>query len=199
MKDKYVSNKKTRIGIFGGTFDPIHDGHINLAKSAYKKLHLDKIVFVPAYIPPHKKISVNVKAKDRFAMLKIAMECFSGFDISKYEINRKKITYTIETAKFFKKKYGKNTQLFFLIGSDSLKDLPKWRKIGKLQKILKFVVCTRPGYAMKSNMKDIVKIKIPKKDISSTKIRSLLRKNKSAKRFLPEKVYEYIKTRQVYA
>ena len=188
-----------RIGILGGTFNPIHNGHINLAKNAYRKLNLNKVVFVPAYIPPHKKIRVNVKAKDRFMMLKAVVTRLPGIEISKYEINRKKITYTIETAKFFRRKYGKNTQLFFLIGSDSLKDLHKWRKIGELQKILKFVVFTRPGYAMKSNMKNILKIKIPKKDISSTEIRNLLRKNKNVKRFLPKTAYKYIKTRKIYA
>ncbi|UCD55099.1 MAG: nicotinate-nucleotide adenylyltransferase [Candidatus Omnitrophota bacterium] len=187
-----------RIGILGGTFNPVHNAHLHIAKQALKKLHLDKIIFIPAYIPPHKKIYGNITATDRIHMLRLAIKSEKRFAISLYEIRKKGKSYSIKTIRFLKKKYGKRTGLFFLIGADSLKGLPGWKDAGGLLKLAQFVVVPRPGFAVKNRVPGILKIDIPKKDISSTKIRRLLREKEPIKRFVPKRVYRYIKEHKLY-
>lgn len=188
-----------RIGILGGTFNPVHNGHLYIAKHAIKKLRLDKVIFVPAYIPPHKKIRGSVKTRDRVHMLRLALRGYKKFSLSTYEIEKKGKSYSVNTAKFFKRKYRRDNKLFFLIGADSLKGLKDWKHIRDLLKMLQFAVVPRPGFRIKKSHAGILKLNIPKKDVSSTGIRRLARKKKSIKRFVPEKVYKFIVMRNLYA
>ena len=187
-----------RIGILGGTFNPIHNGHLHIAKQILKRLHLDKIIFVPVYIPPHKKIRGNATTSDRLQMLRLAVGGKKRFIISLYEIRRKDKSYSVKSARFFKKSYGKKTKLFFLIGADSLSSLKKWKNISSLLKLVQFVVVPRPGFKMKCGSLDILKINVSGKDISSTRIRRLIKNQKPVARLVPKKVYLYIKKRKLY-
>ena len=188
-----------RIGILGGTFNPVHNGHLHIAKESLKKLRLDKVVFIPAYIPPHKKVSGDIAAGDRLKMLRAALKNKKDFVISSYELKQKGRSYSIKTAKHLKKKYGACAKLFFIIGSDSLKGLGKWKNIKGLRKILQFAVVPRPGFRMRAAGRAILKINIPKKDISSTRIRNLIKSKGSAKAFMPKEVHDYIKRKKIYS
>lgn len=188
-----------RIGILGGTFNPVHNGHLYIAKQALKKLHLDRVIFIPTYIPPHKKIEGRVKANDRLHMLRLAIKGKEKFTISLYELRKRGKSYSIKTARYIKKKYGKFSKIFFLTGSDSLAELKSWKNIAKLMDMLEFVVLSRPGFKIKKGSLNILKINIPGKDISSTRIRRLLTEKKSIKGLVPKEVFNYIKKKNLYA
>jgi len=133
-----------RIGILGGTFNPIHIGHLILAEEALSKLRLDKVVFVPAYIPPHKHVEGSVKPKDRLKMVELAIADNGSFEVSTFELEAKKKSYSIDTLKEFREKYGEGAQLFFITGSDLLKDLFSWKNVNEIFKMSKFIVANRP-------------------------------------------------------
>ena len=191
-------NKEKRIGILGGTFNPIHSGHLNLAKGAKRILSLDKVIFVPAYIPPHKKIENSVSPKNRFNMIARAIRNEKSLMISLYEIKRRRKSYSIDTLRYFKKKYKSKAKLFFLIGADSLIGIHSWRHINKALTLAQFVVCGRPDYSLKNCPKGINKIDIPTKRISSTKIRTLIKRGKSIKGIVPAAVERYIRSKHLY-
>jgi nicotinate-nucleotide adenylyltransferase len=187
-----------RIGILGGTFNPVHNAHLHIAKLTLKKLRLNKVIFVPAYIPPHKKIYGNIKANDRMRMLRLAVGAEKRFLISPYEIKKRGKSYSIKTVRFLKKKYGKQARLFFLIGSDSLKGLGRWKEIRSLFKLTQFVVIPRPGFGMRGAPSGVLRVSAPAKDISSTKIRRYLSKGRSVKGLVPNNVYRYIRSHKLY-
>lgn len=187
-----------KIGILGGTFNPVHKGHLHIAGLALKKLTLDKVIFIPTFIPPHKTVNASVGASDRLRMLRLAVGKKKGFEISTYEIKKKGKSYSIQTALYLTRKYGKDAKLFFLIGSDCLKGLCKWKNIKKLMNHVQFIVIPRPGYKTLSVFGNIRRISIPMSSVSSTKIRRALRKNKSASDFLPNMVYRYIRRKKLY-
>ena len=118
-----------RIGILGGTFDPIHLGHLYLARKVLSKFSLNKIIFIPVYLPPHKKNIKITDAKHRCNMLKLAVANYKRFKVSDIEIKRKDLSYSVETLHEFRKQYGVSTELFFITGSDSLKELHKWKNL----------------------------------------------------------------------
>jgi nicotinate-nucleotide adenylyltransferase len=187
-----------RIGILGGTFNPVHKGHLYVAEQALRKLRLDKVIFVPAYMPPHKKISGNVSARDRVRMLRLAVTGKRRFSVSEYEIRARGASYSIRTARFLKRKSGKDTELFFLVGADSLAELGSWKDILKLLGLLRFVAVSRPGFSMKSGYTGLIKLRVPGKAISSSNIRKLIREGKTIRRFVPERVSGYIKRHGLY-
>jgi len=187
-----------RIGILGGTFNPVHNGHLYVANEALKKLRLDKVIFVPARIPPHKKIHAGATAKDRLRMLKMALAGRKKFRISMYEIKKMGTSYSIRTALYLTKKYDKDAKLFFLIGADSLAGLSKWKKIGALREIVRFAVAPRTGFKIKGKLPGIVKLSIMKKSISSTEIRRLAKGHKQLKGLVLPEISKYIRERKLY-
>ena len=187
-----------RIGILGGTFNPVHNGHLHIAKAALKKLKLDKVIFIPAYLPPHKTLKGKVKPSYRVKMLKEALRGKKRFELSLYEIKRKGTSYSIRTAKHLRKKYGKYAEIFFIAGTDSAKSLKTWKDIDKLLSFIKFVAFPRPGFKAGLKSKKVLYISAPKKSISSTEIRRLARKEKSLKGLLPKGVENIIKVKKLY-
>jgi len=187
-----------RIGILGGTFNPIHIGHLILAEEAHFKLKLDKLVFVPAFVPPHKSSSEVISAKDRLEMVKLAIEDNPAFEISTFEIDSKKKSYSIDTLKEFRNIYGEDAQLCFITGSDSLKDLFSWKNINDIFKISKFIVANRPGYPIKEVPKEVDTVVITPIEISSEDIRKRLAEGRSIRYLVPEKVRKYISERKLY-
>ena len=187
-----------RIGIFGGTFDPIHNGHIMIAEEVFKELSLDKIIFVPANIPPHKLHSKIANAQNRYDMTKLAISYNDNFEVSDIEINRKGPSYSIDTIKELKKNIGGESEFYFIIGSDSIAELKYWKDINSLLKIAKFVVVNRPRYGFRGIPKGALRIQLRGIDISSSKIRNRIRERESIDSWVPEKVKEYIIKKRLY-
>ena len=187
-----------RIGILGGTFNPIHIGHLILAEEAYFKLKLDKLVFVPAFVPPHKSSSEVINAKDRLEMVRLAIEDNPAFEVSTFEMDSKNKSYSIDTLKEFRGLYGESAQLCFITGSDSLKDLFSWKNINDIFKISKFIVANRPGYPKKEVPKEVDTVVITPIEVSSEDIRKRLAEGRSIRYLVPEKVRKYISERKLY-
>lgn len=187
-----------RIGILGGTFNPIHIGHLILAEEACFKLKLGKLVFVPAFIPPHKESSEVINAKDRLAMVRLAIEDNPAFEVSTFEIDSKKKSYSIDTLKEFRSVYGEDAQLCFITGSDSLKDLFSWKNINDIFKISKFIVANRPGYPIREVPKEVETVVITPIEVSSEDIRKRLAEARSIRYLVPDKVRKYILEHKLY-
>ncbi|MGL5308848.1 MAG: nicotinate-nucleotide adenylyltransferase [Metamycoplasmataceae bacterium] len=139
-----------KIAIYGGAFNPIHKGHIKIAKYAIETLGLDRLIFVPSYKGPFKKDLELVPGNDRLNMIELVLE--DKMDVSSFEINRKSVSYTIDTVKYFKKKY-KDDELFLIIGSDNLAKLNKWKNIDDIATLAKIVVFKREENFSKINLK----------------------------------------------
>ena len=192
--------KEKRIGIFGGTFNPIHIGHLAIAEVAQEKCGLDEVVFVPSYQPPHKTISYLAPAKDRYRMVRLAVEGHSDFSVSDCEIKRKGRSFTIDTVRDFRKRLPKSTQLFFIIGGDSFPDLSLWKEIDALSRLVTFIVVNRPGYRLPKGRRGIkyTAVVMPGIDLSSSHLRQRITERKSVKYFVPDKVLQYIKRQKLY-
>ena len=187
-----------RIGILGGTFNPVHNGHLHIARQALKKLRLEKLIFIPTHISPHKKICGGVTAGDRLRMLRLATGENRRFSVSIYEIKAKGKSYSVKTARFLRKRYGKRAELFFLMGADSMDGLLKWKSASRLFKLLRFVAFTRPGFGLKACPPNILKVHIPGKKVSSTGVRRLARNGKSINGLVHPAVSRYIEKRKLY-
>ncbi len=174
-----------RVGIIGGTFDPIHLAHIYIAEEAKKKLNLDKVIFMPAGIQPLKTDKKVTEASLRLEMVQKAIEGKIGFEVSDYEIKKEGKSYTYKTLEHFYKEYK---DLYFITGADCLLGIDKWKEIDKIFSLCKFVVFTRPGYNNEElvNKKrfveekyngDIILLEVPGIHISSTDIREKIINN----------------------
>lgn len=187
-----------RIGLLGGTFNPIHIGHLILAEEAYYKLKLDKVVFVPSFVPPHKTIEGDIKPQDRLKMVGLAIKGNPAFEVSTYEIESKKRSYSVDTLKEFRRLYGEEAQLYFITGSDSLKDLFSWKDINDIFKMSKFIVAPRPGYPLKDLPKEAEAVVITPIEVSSEDIRRRIKEGRSIRYLVPEDVRRYIDERGLY-
>jgi nicotinate-nucleotide adenylyltransferase len=143
---------KNRIGILGGTFNPVHMGHLILAQDALEQFELSKVVFMPCACPPHKSVRDLIPAEHRAAMLEAAIEGDLRFQVSRDEIERDGISYTIDTARAMKLQYPES-EIVFVIGSDSLMELHLWKEINALLEVCRFVTLTRPGADYEALMK----------------------------------------------
>ncbi|HZK57950.1 MAG TPA: nicotinate-nucleotide adenylyltransferase [Clostridia bacterium] len=211
-KDKSLNiqtSKDNRIGIMGGTFDPIHYAHLFIAQIALDGLNLDKILFIPTGKPPHKRENIITDACKRIDMLKLAIKSNPKFNISTTEITRKKTSYTIDTIKELQQYYDKETEFYFIMGSDAFKYVETWKNYRELFKVAKFIVMTRQilkngsldekiRTLIKEHGADIKKIEIPFLDISSTIIRKRVGEGNPIKYLLPENVEKYIFDNRLY-
>ena len=195
-------NKK-RIGILGGTFDPIHNGHLVLAEYTRCELNLEKVVFVPAGLPPHKLEKDITSNADRFAMVELATLANIAFNVSDMEIKSTEISYTFHTLQKMKKNLEKEYEIYFITGADAMWDVETWNEASNLLKEFPFIVGTRPGYQNSEleekivylNEKYSAKIQpviVPGLDISSSEIRQRIQNEKSIKYLVPEAVETYI-------
>ena len=195
-----------RVGIIGGTFDPIHLAHIYIAEEAKKKLNLDKVIFMPAGIQPLKTDKKVTEASLRLEMVQKAVEGKIGFEVSDYEIKKEGKSYTYKTLEHFYKEYK---DLYFITGADCLLDIDKWKEIEKIFSLCKFVVFTRPGYNNNElvNKKrfveekyngDIILLEVPGIHISSTEIREKIINNEKVDDILPAVVLDIIKEKGLY-
>jgi nicotinate-nucleotide adenylyltransferase len=186
-----------KVGILGGTFNPVHIGHLILAEEAREKLGLDKIIFIPASIPPHKSNLDIAPAADRLNMLKLAVKGNKYFKVSDIEIRRKGYSYTIDTLKELKNIY-RGDELYFIIGSDLLKYLNEWKDLDEIIKMVKFVVATRPGFPFEGIPDYIRTLPIRAVDVSAFEVRKCVAEKKSFGYLVTDKVFDYIKKRKLY-
>jgi len=186
-----------KVGILGGTFNPIHIGHLVLAEEARQKLKLDRVIFVPAYLPPHKASRGLAKAAQRYMMVKLAIKGNKYFRLSDIEIKRNGYSYTIDTLRELKKTLVKD-KLYFITGSDLLDYLDDWKGLREVVKIARFVVATRPGYPLKKLPAYISTLAIRAIDISAFRIRQAIKKNRSIRYLVPREVYRYIERNKLY-
>jgi nicotinate-nucleotide adenylyltransferase len=186
-----------KVGILGGTFNPIHVGHLILAEEVREKLCLDKIIFMPAYLPPHKNNSHVIEAGHRYKMIQAAIKENPYFSVSDIEIKRKGRSYTIDTIRELKKLYP-GDELYFITGSDLLKYLDDWKDLSQIISMVKFVVATRPGYALEKIPAYIATVAIRAVDISAFEIRDAIKDNKSFRYLVPESVFKYITKKNLY-
>jgi nicotinate-nucleotide adenylyltransferase len=186
-----------KIGILGGTFNPIHIGHLILAEEVREKIGLDEVIFVPTYLPPHKDNSDIASAGARLKMVKLAIKGNRYFQVSDLEIKRDGRSYTIDTLKALKKRYA-HDELYFIIGSDLLKYLDDWKDLDEIIQMVSFVVATRPGYPLEKIPSHIYTIPIRAVDISGFEIRKAIKENKSFRYLVPERVLEYIRKERLY-
>lgn len=196
-----------KYGIFGGSFDPIHYGHLMICEYIKEEMGLDKVIFIPTGNPPHKDLGVS--AEDRYEMVRIAISPNPDFEISDIETTRVNLSYTVDTIRELKKIY-KEEKLYFLIGLDSLFQLKTWKKIGDLSQEIEFVVALRPGYIDKEEINreiDFLRdnfgtkinlIKTPLYEISSTDLRERIHQGKSLRYLIPKKVLDYIEESGFY-
>ncbi len=190
-----------RIGILGGTFDPVHRGHLHLAQEAKKKLALDKVLFVPAYLPPHKESKKReiTPARLRLRMLKRALAGKRSFKITDFEVRKKRKVYTVETLRALRRRCPRD-EFFLLTGADNFSILHQWKNLGTIFRLCHFVIARRPGFR-KSGMgeqKKIIWLPIRPLNISSTKIRERTREGRSVARLLPPGVNGLIKKHRLY-
>jgi len=186
-----------KIGILGGTFNPVHIGHLILAEEIREKLSLDRVIFVPANIPPHKASEDIVAARDRFNMLKLAIKGNKFFAVSDLEIKRSGYSYTIDTIRQFKKTYFID-ELYFITGSDLLNYLKEWKDLEEIIGMVKFVVATRPGYPLEKIPAYIKTLAIRAVDISAFEVRKAIKEKRSFKYLVPEVVSKYIVRKGLY-
>jgi len=203
-----IQRYKKKVGILGGTFNPIHNGHLLLAESAYEQFHLDRVIFLPSGNPPHKENVSYVDAFHRCNMVKLAISDNYHFGISMEEVERPGITYTADTLRDMRRAEP-TTEFFFIIGADSLFTFETWYQPDRICKYCTLLVATREGHDSNEVEKkisdlrakfhaDIFRIISPDFDISSRLIRERIASKRSVKYFLPLPVEEYIKTNSLY-
>ena len=205
-----INDSKYKLAIMGGTFDPIHYGHLVTAEAIRDKFKLDKVIFMPAGNPPHKASRVISDANHRHLMTVLATVTNPYFEVSRMELDREGITYTVDTIRELRQIYGEDTRMFFITGADAILEILTWRNIDRLLKKCCFVAATRPGFhgedmeqkldEIRSIYKEeVFSIEVPSLAISSTDIRNRIRTNQTISYLLPEAVENYIRKNNLYS
>lgn len=193
--------RRVKIGFLGGSFDPVHFGHLLAAQDAFEQHHLERLVLVPAAQAPLKPSEVQSSAEDRLAMIRAAIEWDKRFDVSDFELRRGGVSYTVDSARHFHALYP-HDELFWIIGGDQLPKLHLWREIGELARLVEFIFLERPGFPVKATP-PIPGLRLRRCDghllaISSTELRDRTRRGLSLDYFVPHKAIVYIKQQGLY-
>ncbi len=196
-----------KVGIFGGTFDPIHQGHLIIAEQVMDELGMDRVIFVPGGIPPHKEASsVRASAMDRLAMVEAAISGNERFSVDRVEVDAGRPMYSVETVQILKKKLPGN-EWFFISGADEVSNLLAWKEPDTLLEEVVMVAATRPGYDLTklghlekklNNFDRIFPVECSRVDISASSIRRRILRGKSIRYLVPEEVYKIIHNKGLY-
>lgn len=196
------------VGILGGTFDPIHYGHLVIAEDCWYQLGLDEVLFVPAGDPPHKRGRVISPAADRVAMVALAIADNPHFRLSRVEVDRPGISYSVETVARLRKELGPEARLFFVIGADMLRDLPSWHQPDRLADLCEIVAVNRPGYppfdltrlepAVPRAAERIRQLEVPELNIAASDLRRRVAEGRPITYMTPDAVVRYIQERGLY-
>lgn len=192
---------KHRLGIYGGTFDPVHTGHLIMAEEAVERLRLDRLVFLPAGRPAHKRDRSITAAAHRIAMLRLAIRGNPRFAVSTHEAARDGVTYTVQSLQWFAGR--EDADLFFLMGQDSLEEFRTWREPERILALARLAVVPR-GDGDRPSLEAAVRrrvvfLKPPRIEIASSEIRRRLGRGRSVRYWLPEPVLAYIRRHGLYA
>lgn len=197
-----------KVGIFGGTFDPVHMGHMIVAEQVMEELGLARIVFVPGGMPPHKEASsVRASAEDRFEMVEMAVEGNERFSVDRVEVDAGRPMHSVETVGILKEKMPED-ELFFISGADEVSNLLTWKEPDRLLEQVVMVAATRPGYDLSRlghleaglrNFDRIFPVECSRVDISASGIRRRMLQGKSIRYLVPERVRGIINKRGLYA
>lgn len=206
--DLGLDGKPRRLGIFGGTFDPVHVGHIIAAYAAHRAFDLDAVVLMPSGVPAYKQFSVMASPEDRFAMCDLAAHeyHYPYFDASDMEVRREGVSYAIDTLRAVRAHYPDNVEIVFILGMDALLTLLKWRAPDDLRSLASFVVLSRPGYEMDGRLREqlaeqgfqVHELDNMVVDVSSSEVRERLAKGLSVEGFVPRIVNDYIAEHGLY-
>lgn len=193
--------RAVKIGFLGGSFDPVHFGHLMAAQDAYEQHHLDRLILVPAAQAPLKPSDVQSSAEDRLAMIRASVEWDTRFEISDVELRRGGVSYTIDSARHFRALYPQD-DLFWIMGGDQLPNLHLWRDIEELATLVEFIFLERPGFPVRATP-HIPGLRLHRCDghllaISSTELRERTRRGLSLDYFVPHKAIVYIKEHSLY-
>jgi nicotinate-nucleotide adenylyltransferase len=199
---------RKKLGIMGGTFDPIHNGHLLIAEHVQRELGLDKVLFIPAFVAPHKIGEEFARAEDRYHMTELAIAGHKNFFVSDMELKRQGISYTYDTLCALSEQYGSEYELYFIIGADSVGELGAWHNIRGIMNLCTFVAATRPGFVpppeavqkLYNDKDEPAIIWVSNKDIaiSSTDIRARVQQKLDIKDLVPSAVAEYILQKDLY-
>jgi nicotinate-nucleotide adenylyltransferase len=219
-----MGGKIKKIGLFGGTFNPIHNGHLKVAEEVGRFFELDKILFIPSYLPPHKSTRDIASATDRLKMVELALQPFSQFEASSLEVERPETSYSVITLEKVKKIYS-GAEIFFIVGIDAFLEIKTWREYERILSSCSFIVVSRPGYELEQAKEvlapdwkekmvivgpvfkpDEERGKEPKiylfpmnsLDISASEIRRRRQRGESISGLVPEAVEKYILERNLY-
>lgn len=196
-----VTDRHSRLGVMGGTFDPIHHGHLVAASEVTSLFHLDEVVFVPTGQPWQKPAEEVTIAEDRYLMTVIATASNPRFHVSRIDIDRGGPTYTIDTLRELHRERGPETDLFFITGADALGNILTWRDADELFKLAHFIGCTRPGHRLTDpGLPDgqVSLVEIPALAISSTDCRERVRRGEPIWYLVPDGIVQYINKRGLY-
>jgi nicotinate-nucleotide adenylyltransferase len=215
-----------KVGVLGGTFDPIHNGHIAAAQAAQAQLGLDAITLIPSHIPPHRRDPVGATSEQRFEMARLAAAEHQGWSASRIEVDRQGPSYTFDTLTALRARphESKGTQIFFIIGTDAFAEIATWSRYPAVLDLANFVVVSRTGITLNSlrervpsafrdqppyapsdlRVRDsekscVILLEARTPDISSTDIRQRVRAGHSLAGLVPEPVARYIATHRLYA
>lgn len=202
-------NGSPNIGLMGGTFDPIHVGHLVTAEEARQQFDLNYVIFVPAGIPPHKDHQTISLPEHRYLMTTLAVMSNPAFIVSRHEIDQHKPTYTIDTVRYFAKNQSPEPNIYFITGADAILEIFTWKDYEELLRLSTFIAVTRPGYSLDHfhetldrncpQMRQKVHLlEIPALAVSSTFIRDRVALGKTIKYLTPEPVEQYIKKMELY-
>jgi len=198
-----------RIGIMGGTFDPLHLGHLVTAEEARTNFSLESVIFVPAGLPAHKKEKKITDPEHRYLMTLLAIMNNPYFSISRVEIDRREPSYTIDTVQFFFNIYGRAAQIYFITGADAILEIVTWKNYRELLETCTFIAASRSGYSLEK-LRETVEpyypeifnrvhlMEIPAMAISSTSIRERVKEGRTIKYLTPEPVEQYIYKNLIY-
>jgi len=188
-----------KIGLLGGAFDPVHRGHLLLAKGAQGALALDQILWIPTGTPPHRAFACGADAQDRARMVELAIEGHAGFKLSRIELERSGPSYSIDTVRALQKDSpDQETTWFFLVGSDAAKQLSRWCQIDQLKKLVRFVVIPRPGAEPQDWPDDIEALDVATCEVSASQVRERIKQGKPITDLVSEPVARYIEEKGLY-
>jgi nicotinate-nucleotide adenylyltransferase len=201
--------KIRRFAIMGGTFDPIHYGHLVAAEAALDSFSLEQVLFVPSGNPPHKKEYPVTEARHRYLMTILAVATNPHFEVSTVEMDRPGYSYAIDTVAEFHKIYGPDTEIYFITGADAILEILTWKNVDSLMELCQFIAATRPGTnldelhgfldKLPENLRRRIHLmEVPALAISSTDIRKRVAQGRTIKYLLPESVEQYIAKNNLY-
>ena len=190
------------LGLYGGTFDPIHLAHLIIAESVRNQLNLDLVLFMPCAVPPHKIDRAMAAAEHRLRMIELAIAGNTSFRVSDLELERGGISYTVDTLQALREQYRlQHDELFLILGADNLRDIKFWRSPQMIVNLCQLVVIERPQIKIKrlpAFVKKVIPVASPLLEISATAIRAMVRKGRSIRYLVPDAVAEYIQKNKLY-